>query len=93
VSDIIFEHRHVDGNYVIEMTIIRVKKDADYPEGIKYSLVIIDRTTGKRVLGFDNHERRGHHIHKGKKEIKYSFVDEWTLIEDFTKEYEKIRRS
>lgn len=92
MSDLIFAHRHIDGDFLIEMTIHRVPKDADYPEGVKYSLVAIDRETGKRLLGFDNHERRGHHMHVGRKERAYAFVDEWRLIEDFMKAYERLRR-
>lgn len=92
MPDIIFEHRHIDSNYLIEMRIIKVEKDKYYPDGIKYSLVAIDRRTGKRVLGFDNHERKGHHMHRLGKEFRYDFVDEWKLIEDFNLEYEKIKK-
>jgi hypothetical protein len=92
MPDIIFEHRHIDGKYLIEMKIIRIKKDTHYPEGIKYSLVAIDRETGKRMLGFDNHEKRGHHLHRLTRELPYDFIDEWKLIEDFNAEYEKMRK-
>ena len=92
MSDIIFAHKHVEERFVIEMKIVRVRKNSDYPEGIKYSLVVIDRKTAKRILGFDNHERRGHHMHRLGRELPYEFVDEWKLIEDFNKEYDKIKR-
>ena len=92
MDDIIFEHKQIDNGYLIDMKIIKVGKDKYYPEGIKYSLVVIDRKTGKRILGFDNHERKGHHMHRLKRELNYYFVDEWKLIEDFNKEYEKIRK-
>lgn len=77
---------------MIEMKIVRVRKDVDYPDGIKYSLVVIDRKNAKRILGFDNHERRGHHMHRLERELPYVFVDEWKLIEDFNREFEKIKR-
>ena len=92
MEDIIFEHKQIDNGFLVDMKIRRVKKDEYYPEGVKYSLVVIDRKTGERLLGFDNHERKGHHIHKLKREVKYNFVDEWELIEDFNKEYENIKR-
>jgi len=92
MGDIIFEHKQVDNGFLVEMGIIKVEKDAYCPEGIKYSLVVIDRKTKKRILGFDNHERKGHHIHKLNRELEYGFIDEWKLIEDFYKEYEKIKR-
>jgi len=91
MSEPIFEYKQDDDGYLIEMRIIKVKKDAYYPEGIKYSLVAIDKETRKRILGLDNHERKGHHIHRFGREIKYDFVDEWKLIEDFYEEYQKIK--
>lgn len=87
----IFDYKQIDNGYIIEMKITKVEKDEHYPEGIKYSLVIIDRKTKKRILGFDNHERKGHHIHKLDREIKYDFIDEWKLVGDFMKEYEDIK--
>ena len=89
---LIFHHKQIDGEFIVEMKITQVKKDKYCPEGIKYSLVAIDRHTGKRVLCFDNHERKGHHMHILKRELNYNFVDEWKLIEDFNNEYEKIKR-
>ena len=91
MSEPIFQHKEIDGKYLIEMKIIKVKKDKDNPEGVKYSLVAIERKTKKRVLGFDNYERKGHHMHKSGRETKYKFIDEWQLIEDFMKEYTKIK--
>ncbi len=92
MEDIIFEHKQLDNGFLIDIKIIKVEKDKYYPEGIKYSLVVIDRKTKKRVLGFDNYEKKGHHIHRLKRELKYDFIDEWKLIEDFNKEYEKLKR-
>lgn len=88
----IFKHKHVDDGYIVEMRIIKVKQDKYYPEGVRYSLVVIDRKTKKRILGFDNHERKGHHMHKFSRELSYEFKNEWELIEDFMKEYENIKR-
>ncbi|MHB9142587.1 MAG: toxin-antitoxin system TumE family protein [Paludibacter sp.] len=92
MEDIIFEHKQLDNGFLVDIKIINVKKDQYYPEGIKYSLVVIDRRTGKRLLGFDNCEKKGYHIHRLKRELKYNFTDEWKLIEDFYKEYEKLKR-
>ena len=92
MSEPIYGDRRRDDYCLIDIKIIKVKKDVHYPEGIKYSLVAIDLNTKKRVLGFDNHERKGHHMHKFSREIKYEFKDEWKLLGDFYKEYEKIKR-
>lgn len=79
MSEYIFEYKQSDNEYLIEIKIIRVKIDEDFHEGVKYSLVVIDKKTKKRVLGFDN-------------ELTYEFKDEWKLIEDFHREYENIKR-
>ena len=92
MDEVIFEHKQIDNSFLIDMRIIRVEKDKNYPEGVKYSLVAIDRKTGKRILGFNNHERKGHHIHRLKRELKYNFIDEWKLIKDFNEEYERMKR-
>ena len=86
----VFEHKHRDKNYIIDIKIYKVPKDKWHPEGFHYSLVLI--RDGKRVLGYDNHERKGHHLHKGSKEMPYEFVDEWKLIEDFYNNVKKITK-
>jgi hypothetical protein len=43
-----------------------VPKDNHFPNGIKYSLAFL--FNNKRVLGYDNHEGKGHHRHEREKE-------------------------
>ena len=83
MTEPVFEHKHKYKNYIVEINIYKVLKDEFHPEGFQYSLVLVK--DGKRILGYDNHERKGHHIHKGDREIPYEFVDEWKLIEDTKK--------
>tara|TARA_Y100000310_G_C20692499_1_gene823256 strand:- start:863 stop:1147 length:285 start_codon:yes stop_codon:yes gene_type:complete len=90
VIEPVFEHKHKEGKYTIEIKIYKVVKNESHPEGFQYSLVLIKE--GKRILGYDNHERKGHHIHRGNRELPYEFVDEWKLIEDFQKDTEKITK-
>ena len=92
MSEPVYEYKHNDNGYLIEIRILRVDKDSDYPEGIKYSLVAIDRKTKNRVLGYDNERGKGHHMHRQGREMPYEFTDEWKLVEDFYNEYEKIKR-
>lgn len=92
MPDYIFEYKQSDSGYLIEMRIMKVKKDNNFPEGVKYSLVAIDKKTGRRVLGFDNERGKGHHIHRLGRELPYEFEDEWKLVEDFYKEYENLKR-
>ena len=88
--ELIFEHKHRHKNYIVEIKIYKVPKDKWHPEGFHYSLVLIK--DGKRILGYDNYERKGHHIHRYNKELPYEFVDEWKLIGDFNKDVEKITK-
>lgn len=88
----IYEYKQSDNGYLIELRIIRVKKDENFPEGIKYSLVAIEKKTGRRILGFDNERGKSHHMHRLGRELPYAFKDEWQLIGDFYKEYERIKR-
>ena len=43
MSEPIYEYKQSDNGYLIEMRKIRVKTDKYFPEGIKYSLVVIDK--------------------------------------------------
>jgi len=90
MAEPIFEHKHIHKNYIVDIKIYKVPKDKFHPEGFQYSLVLIK--DGKRILGYDNHEKRGHHIHRGSMEIEYEFVDEWKLIEDFYEEVKKLTK-
>lgn len=64
------------------MKIHKVGRSTKYPDGVKYSLILHDLETGKRVL-MDNHHPKGPHIHVNGEEIPYQFIDEERLIKDF----------
>ena len=55
----------------------------------KYSLVYI--VNGKRVIGYDNAERKGDHRHYGNKEESYKFISLKKLAEDFYSDIEAYR--
>lgn len=59
------------------------------PHGYKYSLVYIEGR--KRVIGYDNGERRGDHRHYGDKEEPYAFTSIDQLISDFRRDVSKWR--
>lgn len=90
MSELIFEHKHGHKNYIVEIKIYKVLKDKWHPEGFHYSLVLIK--DGKRVLGYDNHERKGHHVHRSGKEMPYEFADELKLMDDFYKDTKKFTK-
>jgi hypothetical protein len=57
MAEILFEHKEEDTDFKTQIKVWKVKIDEHYPEGIKYSLVVIDKNSMKRVLGFDNHSK------------------------------------
>jgi len=69
---------------IVEMRIISVPQSIFHPEGVRYALVYIRK--GHRVVGYDNHEHKGHHKHTLGKEAVYGFKDIDLLIEDFRKD-------
>lgn len=74
---------------IIESNIWRVRKSLNYPEGIKYSFVYIHKDT--RLIGFDNHEGKGHHKHLYDKETKQEFTHLSEIKNLFRTEVMKLR--
>lgn len=72
--------RYPDGS-IVEMKIWQVKPDRHRPHGLKYSLAYIEK--GRRVIGYDNAERKGDHRHYGQKIEGYEFNDVDKLTDDF----------
>lgn len=54
----------------------------------KYSFVLIKDNV--RILGYDNHENKPPHMHRGGKEHLYNFKDIEAAIYDFYNEVKKI---
>ena len=89
MSELVFHDKKVlDYEHLMEIKIWKVKKDKYNPEGFHYSLVLIKNN--KRILGYDNHERKGHHKHVYNKELEYNFEDINKLIQDFYKDLKEI---
>jgi hypothetical protein len=72
------------------MRIWKVPSSKRAPSGLKYSLVYI--RDGKRIIGYDNAEGKGHHRHYKGREFAYDFRDVDNLIKDFYEDVEKVRR-
>lgn len=68
---------------VCELKVWKVAESTDYPDGIKFSLFLVSRATGKVVIGIDNHKPKGPHLHEGRRESKYEFSDVDRLVDDF----------
>lgn len=75
----------------VEIKLWKVPQTVDKPQGYKYSLVYI--VDGKRVIGYDNSERKGDHRHYGDVEEPYSFTTLRQLTDDFLNDIEQIKRN
>ena len=90
-AELIFHRKNVEANGdIIEMKMWRVPVSKERPEGVKYSLVYIKGR--KRIVGYDNGEKKGHHRHYKDGEEPYSFKGVDVLIKDFYGDVEKMRR-
>jgi len=85
---VIFEARDIvgEGRYLQEVRISAFPPHPDFPEGLRYSLCLVDRSTGEVVLLYDIHRGKSHHRHLRGKEEPYGFVDEDKLLDDFLRE-------
>jgi hypothetical protein len=75
---------------LIEIKLWSVQASLDKPHGYKYSLVYI--AEGRRIIGYDNAERRGDHRHDADREEPYRFTSLDRLVSDFLKDVERLRR-
>lgn len=75
---------HIQGRYIVELSIHEVGKSAKYPDGVKYGLICKDLKNGRFVL-MDNHHPKGPHTHINQNEFIYDYINDDQLIEDFRK--------
>lgn len=75
---------------LVEMKAYRVPRTASAPHGFKYSLVYI--RDGRRLIGYDNHERRGDHRHYRAVTEPYGFTTVEQLIADFLRDMAAIKK-
>jgi hypothetical protein len=89
---VILESRDVigGGRYLQEVRISTFAPSADLPEGVRYSLCLVDLQSGEVVLLYDVHRGKSHHRHLRGEESSYNFVDEETLLDNFFRDVELI---
>lgn len=89
---VILEARDVigGGRYLQEVRISSFSPCRDLPEGIRYSLCLVDLESGQVVLLYDVHRRKSHHRHLRGKEAHYRFVNEDALLDDFLRDVDLI---
>lgn len=68
---------------IAELKVWKIPETLSYPEGIKFSLFLVWKESGKVIIGFDNHQPKGPHMHRRNREKSYEFKDVNQLIEDF----------
>lgn len=68
--------------YVVEISVHQVSRSDRYQDGLKWSLICVDRVGGKRVL-MDNHHPKGAHLHIDHDEVPYKFKGLDQLVDDF----------
>ena len=67
---------------LIEVVAWKVPKSKFYPEGMKYSFVLVHKE--KRAIAFDNFNNEGHHRHSADKKGPYAFESlEKTAVQFF----------
>ena len=81
--------RTADG-IVVEFKVWQVARSTQYPEGFKYSFFAI--RDGVVLVGYDNHEPKGHHRHFGGVEREYEFKGLEKLRADFRRDLERVRK-
>lgn len=84
------KYEYADGE-IVEVKAWAVTPSPAKPEGIKYSFVYIGKD-GTRILGYDNAEGKGHHMHLGGREFPSQFLSIEILIGRFTQEVIHLRR-
>lgn len=74
---------------IIEIKMWEVEASPDKPHGYKYSLVYIVK--GKRIICYDNAERKGDHRHYRDSIEPYIFESLQKLVEDFYLDVQRFR--
>lgn len=75
---------------IVEMKVYEVPRTMSTPHGYKYSLVYI--YDGLRLVGYDNHERKGDHCHHRTLTTPYAFRSVDRLIDDFLFDLAAIKK-
>jgi hypothetical protein len=91
-AELLIDERHVlDARAFVERVVWQLPRPArGSRHSFKYRLAfVVDEVC---VLRYDNESGKGDHRHVGSKEARYSFVDPDTLIADFWRDVERLRR-
>ena len=89
--DLLFRQKRAHAGGVIEIVIWRVPAPVPPSEhSFKYRLVFA--RDGRRLVGYDNERGKGDHRHLGEKELRYTFVDDAALLDDFWRDVKEATK-
>jgi len=88
---LVLHTKEIRGNEIVEIKVWQVPRSKAVPHGVRYSIAYI--RDGKRLLGYDNAEGKGHHRHYRGREAPYDYLDIWRTIADFKKDLIEMRGS
>jgi hypothetical protein len=86
---LVLHTKEIKGNEIVEIKVWQIPKSKAFFHGVRYSIAYI--RDGKRLVGYDNGEGKGHHRHYRDKEEPYNFLDIWRTIADFKKDLIDMR--
>lgn len=93
-AELLYEFKYIfpEGD-IIFIRFWKVRKNENFPEGIKYSLVYAKKKNDKyeRIFGFDNEKGKSHHEHRFGEERKIQFESMEKLVKLFRLEIKKLR--
>lgn len=87
---VVHEKFVLEDGAIVEIKAWQVPKNAEHPEGYKYSMVYIDPQC-RRALGYDNSKRQGHHRHNYDVQTPFEFESIDELMSRFLSEVKKLR--
>jgi hypothetical protein len=91
-AELLIDERHVlDARAFVEIVVWRLPRPLIGSRHLfKYRLaLVVDEVC---VLRYDNETGKGDHRHVGSKEARYNFEDPDTLLTDFWRDVERLRR-
>lgn len=85
------ERKQLSVHTFVEMKLWKVPKAREFPDGVKYPMVLIHK--GRRILGYGNERAKGHHRHFMGAENKVKFTSIGKLKDRFIREADKLREA
>lgn len=66
---------------IAELKVWKIPKSEHYKMGRKFSLFLMMH--GRVLIGIDNHQPKGPHLHLGNEEVNYNYKNDDQLLKDF----------